>query len=48
MRLWRAGNLHLSERPFPPDGAEFLVSIGTGARFQSQLKPKSTDGTFRT
>jgi hypothetical protein len=39
--MWRAGNPHLSERPFSPDGAEFLVSIGTGARFQSQLKPKN-------
>src|SRR5215510_5789043 len=34
-RMWRAGNPHLSEGPFSPDGAEFLVSIGTGARFQS-------------
>ena len=40
-RMWRAGNPHLSERPFSPDGAEFLVSIGTGASFQSQLKPKN-------
>ena len=32
---------HLSERPFSPDGAEFLVSIETGASFQSQLKPKN-------
>jgi hypothetical protein len=34
--MWRAENPHFSDRPFSPDGAEFLVSIGTGARFQSR------------
>src|SRR5262249_16746461 len=45
-RMWRAGNPHLSERPLSTDGTEFLVSTGTGAGFQSQLKPKNPRETL--
>jgi len=32
----------LEREAFSPDRAEFSVSIGTEARFQSQLKPKKS------
>jgi hypothetical protein len=40
--MWRTGNPHLSERPFSPDGAEFLVSILCTAAVA-----KKTTGCFR-
>ena len=40
-RMLRAGNQHLNERPSSPERVRFSVSIGTEARFQSQLRPKN-------